>query len=160
MEKIIDSLTGVCFHTYDNVFDLFFTEERVIACNVKHQNDIPYQYPSALKPLIFPELLKKRTEQTEQAQITQERRQNLEQKTPDELIALHPSNFEIPYSEITSVDISRGLFQSYLKFNTSNPSPLRQKIRFLLTKKQIQDTRNVLENTLASKLKKGNSSRD
>jgi hypothetical protein len=154
MEKIIGSLAAVCFHTYDNMFDLFFTEERVIACNVKHHGDIPYQNQSAVRELFIPGFSRKRAEQIEQAQITYERRRSLLDKTPDELITLHRSNFEIPYSEITSVEISRGLFQSYLKFDTSNPSPLRQKIRFLLSKKQIPDARSVLERVIASKVKK------
>ncbi|MFC1920362.1 hypothetical protein ACFLYQ_01405 [Chloroflexota bacterium] len=154
MGKIIHSLTGVYFHTFDNVFDIFFTEERVIACNVKHHNDIPYQQSSAIRGLFITGFSGKQEEQINQAQITYERRQSLQDKTPDELMALHRSNFEISYSEIISIELSRGLFRSYLKFNTSNPSPLRQKICFLLSKKQIPDAQGIIEWVLASKVKK------
>jgi len=154
MEKIVGSLAGVCFHTYDNMFDLFFTGERVIACNVKHYGDIPYQQSSAIRELLTPGLSRRRAEQIEQEQISYERRQSLQDKTPDELVTLHRSNFEIPYSEIMSVEISRGLFRSYLKFSTSNPSPPRQKIRFLLSKKQIPDAQSMIKQVLDSKVKK------
>ena len=154
MEKIIGCLTGIYFHSFDNVFDIFFTEERVIACNVKHHSDIPYQQSSAIRELFFPGFSRKRAEHTKQAQISYERRQSLQDKTPDELMAMHRSNFEIPYSEIISVEISRGLLRSYLQFNTSNPSPLRQKICFLLSKKQIPDAQGITERVLASKVKK------
>ena len=154
MEKIIGSLAGVWFHAFDNIFDIFFTEERIIACNVKHHSDIPYQQSSVIRELFIPGLSRKRAEHTKQAQITYERRQSLQDKTPDELMALHRSYFEIPYSEIISVEISRGLFRSYLKFNTSNPSPLRKKILFLLSKKQIPDAQGMMERVLASKVRK------
>jgi hypothetical protein len=68
-------------------------------------------------------------------------------------VALHPLNFEIPYREVTSVEIRRGLFQSQLRFDASKLSA-RQIIRFTLSKGQIPDAQRLLELVLASKIKR------
>jgi hypothetical protein len=46
MEKIIGSLVGVNGHTFDIVYDLFFTTERVIAVIIRHPADNPRQFTS------------------------------------------------------------------------------------------------------------------
>jgi hypothetical protein len=98
-------------------------------------------------------MLTKRMEQSEQAKIIQARRHILQEKPIDELVALHPSNFEIRYSEVTSVEITRGLFQSQLKFEVPKLSPARQIISFTLSEEQIPDAQGLLELVLASRIK-------
>jgi len=153
MEKIVGSLVGVSYHTFDNVYDLLFTTERVIACNIQHPNDIPYRFTSMLKELFLGRMLTKRMEQSQQAKTIQARHHSLQEKPIDELVALHPSNFEIRYSEVTSVEITRGLFQSQLRFDVPKLSPTRQIICFTLSKEQIPDAQRLLELVLASKIK-------
>jgi hypothetical protein len=150
MEEIVGSLVGVSYHTFDTIYDLLFTTERVIAFIVQHPTDIPY-HPS-WKQFLIGGMLSKRTEQSEQAKITQARRHSLQEKSIDELVALHPLNFEIPYREITSVEIRRGLFQSQLRFDALKLSTTRRIIRFTLSKGQIPDAQRLLELVLASKI--------
>ena len=130
MEKIVGSLVEVSYHTFDTLYDLLFTTERVIAFIIQHPNDIPY-HPS-LKGFFFGGMPAKRTEQSERAKIAQARRNSLQEKSINELVALHPLNFEIRYTEVTSVEITRGLFQSQLRFDVLKLSTTRQKIRFMI----------------------------
>jgi hypothetical protein len=153
MEKILGSLVGVSYHTFDTVYDLLFTTERVIAFIIQHPTDIPYGSTSMLKALFLGSVLTKGAEQSERAKITQARRRNLQEKPIDELVTLHPSNFEIRYSEVTSVEITRGLLQTQLRFGASNLPTTRQIIRFTLSKEQIPDAQRLMELALASKIK-------
>lgn len=152
MEKIVGSLAGVSYHTFDTLYDLVFTTERVIAVIIQHPNDIPY-HPS-LKGFFFGGMPAKRAEQSERAKIAQARRRNLQEKPINELMAMHPLNFEIRYKEIASVETKHGLFMSQLRFNSSNLSTTRQKIHFILAKEQISDAQRLLESVLASKIKR------
>jgi len=153
MEKIVGSLVGVSYHTFDNIYDLLFTTERVIAFNIQHPDDISYRFTSMLKDVFLGSMLTKRMEQSERAKTIQARRHSLQEKPIDELVSLHPSNFEIRYSEVTSVEITRGLLQSQLKFEVPKLSPTRQIISFTLSKEQIPDAQRLLELVLAPKIK-------
>jgi len=152
MEKIVGSLVGVSYHTFDTVYDLLFTTEKLIAFIIEHPNDVPYR--PTLKEFFLGGTMSKRTEQSERAKIAKSRRHNLQEKPINELAAMHPLNFEIRYGEVTSVEIKHGPFQSQLRFDTSNRSTTRQKIRFTLSKEQIPDAQRLLELVLASKIKR------
>ena len=154
MEKILGSLVGVSYHTFDTVYDLLFTTERVIAFIIQHPTDIPYRSTSMLKTLFLGSVLTKGMDQSERAKITQARRRSLQEKPIDELVALHPSNFEIRYREVTSCEITPGLFQSQLRFDASNLPTTRQIIRFTLSKEQMPDAQRLMELALASKIKR------
>ena len=154
MEKIIGSLVGVSYHTFDTVYDLLFTTERVIAFIIQHPADIPYRSTSMLKTLFLGSLLTKGMDQSERAKITQERRHNLKEKPIDELVTLHSSNFEIRYGEVTFVEITRGLFQSQLRFCAADLPTTRQIISFTISKEQIPEAQRLLELALASKIKR------
>ncbi|MFC1937146.1 hypothetical protein ACFLWY_01145 [Chloroflexota bacterium] len=150
MEEIVGSLDGVSYRTYDTVCDLLFTAERVIAFIVRHPTD--FQPPPMWEQVFVGNILSKRRGQLERASVTQAL-DNLQEKSIDELLAMHQSNFEIRYSEVTSVKITRGLFQSQLVFDTSRPSTARQTIRFNISKRRIPDAQRLLELVLASKIK-------
>jgi len=150
METVVGSLVGVSYHTFDTVYDLLFTTERVIAFIIQHPADIPYR--PTWREFFFGGMLTKRTEQPERAKIAQARRHTLQEKSIDELVTVDPLNFEIRYSEVTSVKITRGLFLSQLRFDASKLPTTRQTIRFTLSKKQIPDAQRLLELVLASKI--------
>jgi len=151
MEQIVGSLFGVSYFTFDTLYDLLFTTERVIACIIQHPDD--FQYRLTLKEFFFGHMLAKRTERFKRMEIAQARRHRLQEKPTSELVALHPSNFEIRYSEVTSVEIPRGLFQPQLKLDTSKLPTTRQIIRFTIPRGQIPDAQRLLKLVLASKVK-------
>lgn len=153
MEKVIGSLVGVSGHTFDIQYDLFFTTERVIAVIIQHPADIPRQFASIWEAVFLGSGWTIRKERLEQERISQARRRTSQSLTPDELATAHPGNFEIRYSEITSVKITRRLFQSHLRFCVSRSSTTGQIIRFNLQKKQILEAQRLLELSLLSKIK-------
>jgi len=84
-------------------------------------------------------------EKLKQERTAQGKRRSLQSMTPDELVSAHSRNFEIRYSEITSVEIRRRFFQSQLRFYLSGPSTAGRIIRFNLSKKQIPEAQRLLE---------------
>lgn len=154
MEKVIGSLIGVSGHTFDIVYDLLFTTERVIAVSIQHPADIPYQFKSIWQTIFLGSGWTMRKEQLERERTAQTKRRSSQSLTPDELVNAHSRNFEIRYSEITSVEITRRLFQSQLRFCVPGPSTTGQIIRFNLQKKQIPEAQRLLEQVLFSKIKR------
>ena len=153
MEKVIGSLAEVTGHTFDIVYDLFFTTERVIAFSIRHPADIPYQFRSMWQTVFIGNSLAMRQEQLDREKIARERRRAAQSLTPDELIKAHSRNFEIRYNQITSVEVRRRLFQLQLRFGVSGSSPKWQITRFNLSKKHVPEARRLLEKVLPSKTK-------
>ena len=149
MEKVVGSLAGVSGHTNDTIYDLIFTTERVIAVLIQHPMDVQYQ-PKFME-LFLGGKLASLDEQRMRDKTAQKRRSSLT-SAPDELVASHPLNSEIHYSTVTSVEVTRGLFQSQLKFNVSGTSTIGKRTRFTLRKKQIPEARRLLDLVLPSKV--------
>jgi hypothetical protein len=143
MEKSIGFLEGVSGHTYDTIYDLLFTSERVIAIIIQHPTDVPYKL--GVMELFLGGQMGKHSERPERRRVAEERRRIYKEKSIDELVASHRFNFEIRYSTVTSVELTRGLFHSHLKFHTSAPSIARHTIRFTLTKDQVPKARHLID---------------
>jgi len=127
------------------VYDLFFTTERVIAVIIQHPADVPRQFTSVWQSVFLGSAWTGRREKLKQGRTAQGKRRSLQSMTPDELVSAHSRNFEIRYSEITSVEITRRFFQSQLRFHVSSPSTAGRIIRFNLSKKQIPEAQRLLE---------------
>jgi hypothetical protein len=153
MEKVIGSLVEVTGHTFDIVYDLFFTTERVIAVSIRHPADIPYQFRSVWQSVFIGSSWAMRKEQLDREKLARERRHAAQNLTPDELVKAHSRNFEIRYSQITSVEVRRRLFQPQLRFCVSESSHKWQITRFNLSGKQITEAKRLLERVLPSKVK-------
>ncbi|MFP3975906.1 MAG: hypothetical protein ACLFVK_06770 [Dehalococcoidia bacterium] len=153
MEEIVGSLVGVTGHTFDVVYDLFFTTERLIAVSIRHPLDKPQQLGSVWQTFLVGGKWEQRNEKIERERVAQERRCTLQSMSPDELIDAHPRNFGISYSEITSVEVRRRLFQSRLEFCVSEPLTTEQTIRFNLSRNQIPEARRIVDQVLPSKIK-------
>jgi len=151
MERLIGYLEQVRGQTYDTIYDLLFTTERVIALIIQHPTDVPFKF--GVTELFLGGGLAKQIERPERKRVAEERRRVYKEKAFDEMVATHRSNFEIRYSTVTSVEITRGLFQSRLKFHLSGPSIEGHTIRFILAKYQVPDTRHLLNLALPSKIK-------
>jgi hypothetical protein len=153
MERVIGSLVEVTGHTFDIVYDLFFTTERVIAFSIRHPADMSYQFRSVWQTIFIGGGWTMRKEQLERERTAREKRHASQSMTPDELVKAHSRNFAIRYSQITSVEIKRQFFQSQLRFCVSGSSPRGQITRFNLSRKQASEAQNLLEQVLFSKLK-------
>jgi len=151
MEKSIGFLGRVKGHTYDTIYDLLFTTERLIAIIVQHPTDVPYKFGAM--ELFFGAQLAKQSDRLERKRVAEERRRLYEEKTLDELAVSHRFNFEIRYSMVTSVEVSLGLFRSHLKFHVSGPSIAERSIHFTLTKKQVPNARQLIDLVLPLEIK-------
>jgi hypothetical protein len=153
LEEVIGSLVGVSGHSFDTLYDLFFTTERVIAVLIQHPADVPRQFTPIWKMMFFGSEWETRQEKREWERTAQARRRTLQNLTPGELVTAHPGNIEIWYSEITSVEITRRLFRSQLRFSVFASPTTGQTTSFSLSKKQIPKARRLLELVLPSKIK-------
>ena len=151
MEKVIGILERVSGHTYDTIYDLIVTNERVIAIILQHPSDEIHKL--GLKGLLLGGTLAKGRKRPERMEIVEERRQQYEEKSFNELMASHRFNFEIRYDNVTSVAITNRFFKSHLKFRISRPSVPNINIQFTLQKKQFSDARQLMGEVLASKIK-------
>jgi hypothetical protein len=151
METIVGSLVGVSYHTHHTVYDLIFTTERVIAFLIKHPSDISWQ--TSVEELFIGNMISKRMDQLKLVKIMEERRHRLQGKTPDELVAIHPLNFEVRYDMITSVEVKRQFLQPQLILRVNNPLIRDKIIRFNLSKKQIPDAQRFASLVSAPKTK-------
>jgi len=151
MENNIGSLEWVSGHTYDTIYDLVFTTERIIAVIIQHPNDNIFKFGVA--GMLLGGKLAGGNDRPRKMKIAEDRRREYKEKTFDELVGSHRFNFEIPYRTVTSVELSRGLFKSRLKFRISRPSIPKHKIQFTLAKNQLPKARELLEQVLPSKLK-------
>ena len=151
METKIGSLERVSGHTYDTIYDLLFTTERVIAVIIRHPNDSIHQI--GLTGLLLGERLAGGNDRFQRIKIAEERRRDYQEKPFDEIVKSHRFNLEIHYNTVTSVEITRGIFKSRLKFQISRPSIPERTLHFTLSKKQVPTARNLLDLALPSKTK-------
>jgi hypothetical protein len=150
MEEIIGTLERVSGHTFDTIYDLLFTSERIIALIVRHPLDVSFKFGAT--ELLLGGSLMNRGERPERLRIEEERHLLYKGKSFDELVTDHRHNFEIPYNKVKSVRVSRGLFHSYLKFHVHGPSSAVRKIKFTLAKRSDPDARLLLDQVLSSKI--------
>ncbi len=151
MEKSVGSLERVCGHTYDTIYDLVFTTERIIAVIIRHPLDASFQFGAA--SFYFGTRPMSKRSRLERIKVAEDRRRLYKEETFDELVAGHRFNFEIPYNKIRSVEVNRGLFRSRLIFHISTPSNTAHKIKFTLAKKSVPDAWRLLDQVLPSKIK-------
>lgn len=150
VERNIGFLRRVSGHTFDTIYDLVFTTERVIALIVEHPGDVLPQKIGMTEMLIGGQMSKRR-ERLERKQIAQERRRLYEEKGLDELAGLNRLNFEIYYREVVSIEVGRGLFQSSLKVHLSGSSKPARTIRFRLGRRQVEEAQKLVDQTLSPK---------
>ena len=147
MERKIALLRHVSGHTYDTVYDLIFTTERMLALIVWHPGDAPVRF--GMMEMFIGGQLSKVGERTAKAGLIEERRRLHEEKRLDEVIGLHRLNFEIPYQSIASVEAKRGLFRSFLEFRIRGASGAERTIRFTLARAQHGEAQAVAREVTA-----------
>jgi hypothetical protein len=151
MEERLGLLEQVSGHTYDTIYDLLFTTERIIAVLIQHPTDVPYK--TNVMDLFIGGQLTKQRELPERRRIADERRHACKEKPLDELVASHRLNFEIRYNSVTSVEVRRGFFRSHLKFHVIRPSTAKHTFHFTLRGVQVPNARHLVEQVLPLKLK-------
>lgn len=151
MEKRIGFLERVSGHTYDTLYDLLFTTERVIVLVVQHPSEVSHQF--GITELLFGGMLSRRGERFNRKTSDEGRFSAYEEKTFEELLAGHRFNFEIPYRLIEKVEVTQGWFERRLKFHLNKSATPGSTIPFTLAKNQIPEAQNLLNRALPLKIR-------
>jgi len=152
LENIVGVLKGLRGRTRDLIYDVFFTERRVVAAVVLHPSDFVEEYgKSDLATIMFGGYAKQREIKIRSLHLTEERRSAFEGKTADELLASNRANMEMDYENIASVRIKKGLLGTSLEFVVQLPPG--KKIDFSLDGSQISEAEALVKKVLPTKVK-------
>ena len=152
MERVVGVLKGVRGRTFDTVYDLFFTDKRIVAAILTHPSD----FNDINRKIDLGRILiggspgewavKKRS-----LDLIESRRSAFADKTVDEILAMHSSNMEIDYENISCVSVEKGLVKKSLKLALKNPPGV--KVSFSLEKSQIAKAEELVKKVLPEKAK-------
>ena len=150
MEDVVGVLKGVRGRTVDTVYDLFFTDKRIIAAILIHPSDFNDIYGKIdLTTLVFGNFPKQRAAKMRSLNLIESRRAAFANKTVDEILALHRSNFGIDYENILYVTVKKGLLTKSLEFGVKNPP--QKKVNFSLEEGQIAEAEELVKKVLPGK---------
>jgi hypothetical protein len=152
LEGVVGVLKGVRGRTVDTVYDLFFTDKRMIAAILIHPSDFNDIYGKIdLTTLVFGNFPKQRAVKMRSLDLIESRRSAFGSKTVDEILALHRSNLEIDYENIINVTVRKGLLTKSLEFTVKNPP--RKRVSFSLEEAQINEAEELAKKVLPGKAK-------
>jgi hypothetical protein len=151
LEDIIGVVRGVKGRIGDIVFDLFFSDRRVVAAVVLYFSDfIDIYEKTSFGTLLFGNLGQRREIQLRSLKLMDERRRAFENKTLDEILTLHRANLEIVYEDVVSVIVRKGLLETSLEFVIQRRP--EKKIDFRLEKSQMAEVEGLINRVLSDKL--------
>lgn len=152
METIIGIILKVSGHTFDIIYDLYFTEERLIAVLVQHPSEAANnQLILSWQTILWGTALGRRKENLDAKRLIEDRRLKNKSMTPCQLAESHPGNYVSNYESVASVEIKTGWLETRLKITHTDLN--RKERSFGLTRKQAAEARNLLQMVLPSKLK-------
>ena len=96
--------------------------------------------------------MQKREIQAHSEKVERDRRDGFRQKSVDEILGSHGSNFEISYKNVAGAKISSSLFGVGLEFDLKMANGLRRKVRFQLRPTQVERVTAVLNRTMPEKV--------
>jgi len=150
LEKIVEVLRGLEGGTTDTIYDLFFTDKRVIAAIVLHHSDSSdmYMKHNPLTSMFIGGMWKSKEINMRSGKLLDERRRAFEHMSPEEIAKSHRANKEIDYDDIISVNIKKGFLTTALEFNIqTHPN---KKIKFSLKKAKIAEAERVIDKIILS----------
>jgi hypothetical protein len=152
LEDVVGVLKGLRGRTVDTVYDLFFTDKRIVAAILIHPSDFNDIYGKIdLTTILVGGLHKERAVKMRSLDLTESRRSDFADKTVDEILALHRSNFQIDYENIIYVTVKKGLLTRCLEIALKNPPGKR--LNFSLEKGQVAEAEELVQKVLTGKEK-------
>jgi putative transposon-encoded protein len=121
-------------------YDVYFTDKRIIAAVVFSTSDLSKLMGIAGFQSVFK--FKK---------IRKQRREELQGKTPDEILRMHPESFEVPYEKIQSVKVKKGLFGAKLEIEALWKDEVG-KFGVPIPKKRVGEIKDILNLYLSGKV--------
>lgn len=150
VEQLIGTIAGVRVHTYDTIYDMLVTTERVVLALVQHPQDIPAS--SGMAELLVGRWLANRRERVERAKLAEKRRRAYHDMMADEVLAGDRRNFQLPYADIQRVRVSKGLFGAELVFHLTPAKGVSHQRRLFLGKEQVPEAKRLLGRAIPLKL--------
>jgi len=152
LESVVGVIQGLRGRTSDIVYDLFFSEKRVVAAIVLHFSDLSDIYRKIDGwTLLFGSFSERSQVKMRSSRLMEERRLAFKGKTLDEILALHGANVEIVYENVISATVKRGLLQTSLKFAVQGNS--KKEISFWLGDSQVAEVESLISRVLPSKIR-------
>ena len=121
-------------------YDLFFTDRRIIAATVFSQSDISDLMPVAVFQTV-----------TKWKKTREKTRQEFKGKTTNEILNMHKDSYELPYSNIKSVRIKKGLVGAKLVIEVLWQGNL-ENVNLKIPKKKVNDIETLLHTYLSGKV--------
>jgi len=136
------------FHASPKVYDLFFTNKRLIGAIVlSRKAAIGYNLLSAGYGMTSYYLAKREIETY---------RKTFEGRTPEEILLLDSDNFEIQYKDVSWVSLRKRflarIFGAVIEFEVFRQG-VPEKLKFNFTSKQFGDAKGIVQQVLEDKLK-------
>jgi CRISPR/Cas system-associated exonuclease Cas4 (RecB family) len=151
LEEIVGVIRGVKGRTFDIVYDLFFSEKRVVAAIVLHFSDFADEYKKFHPESVLIGDMRQRGQiKARTSSLEEERRQAFENSTLDGILASHRANVEITYEKVVSVRVKKGFLTNSLEFAMQG---VGQKISFRLARSQVAEAEDVVKKVLPDKMK-------
>ncbi len=150
LDGVVGVLKGVRGRTFDIVYDLFFTDKRIVAAILIHPADFNDIYRKTdLGKVLLGGSAQEWAVKRRSLDLIESRRSASANKTVDEILALHWSNLEIAYENISYVTVGRGLLKKSLKFAVKNPPG--KTFSFSLEESQIAEAEELVKKVLPGK---------
>jgi hypothetical protein len=151
-ESIVAVFRGLKGRTSDTVYDLFFTDRRVVAAIVLAPSDFLDMYEKRdVIDIAIGNWGKQRAKKIRSLDLIDERRAAFENKNAEEILTLHKANLAIDYENIASAKTRKGFLGTHLEFILR--APTERKIEFSIEENRIAEVEGVLTRVLSDKLK-------
>jgi len=152
VEEIVGYLQEVSGHTYDMLFDLYFTSERIIVVLIQSPGDVT---PSTSWFTLFISAWGSRRQEKEKlGEIASERRRKSKNLNPDQLLTKGQQNSQIRFDDIVSVRVKKSIFLHYNLQFTMSVNGRQFNRNFGIDKEHVDQIQPLLEKLLPTKYKK------
>jgi hypothetical protein len=154
MERFIGSLSGVTGHTFDIVYDMLVSTDRVVLALVQHPADTPLR--PGMGELIFGRMLAGAHHEARQVAAAEQRRKEYAEMQLDDILAADSRNLELLYADIQRARVRKGLLSASVTFHLHPGNRPFRTLSLGLRKDQVAEARHLLGQGLpASKLEDG-----
>jgi hypothetical protein len=141
MEEIVGTLPDVTIHSFDIVYDLIFTSNRVIAANIKHPEDTPLTY--TWRTAFLGSALDRRDQNIELERLAEVRREVEKSSSPNEIMISNPRNFAIPHKQVVAVEVKRRFFEWQVLFTILDDKKNQRQIPFYIKKHHVPEAQRL-----------------
>ena len=141
MEETIGKLREVSGFTYDILYDLIFTSERVVVILIQSPSNA-IQYSSFMSMLIG-DWYSNRKIQEDRIKFSEELQRQSKTLSLDELLRLNPGNFEIRYSDLSFIKMKHSLLDNRLTFQWADPTVRKPRSVFTLNKVHLTELKAI-----------------